>query len=186
VTSAAHPYGLGGGKNVGKTSWRLDVLDQATFPTFKNKFFSLDLSYLNFQTTKMESSTDLELSSKSVPVKTSSLAEVIEPLEGSPQVQADEDQPISSPPIMNIDRSSIDQYRVRGIEDFSIRAGWGKDLQERGAFSAVEVLYRHNLLWARANLFKHFVRRREFLDWANPEVFEAIQKDLNSYCTWMP
>jgi hypothetical protein len=49
-------------------------------------------------------------------------------------------------------------------------------------FSGIEVLYRHNLHWARANLFKHFVRRREYLDWADPEVSATIQKDLGSYC----
>jgi hypothetical protein len=82
---------------------------------------------------------------------------------------------------MNLDASS-QRHRVGGIEEYSMRAGWGKDLQERGAFSAVELLYRHSLLWARANLFKHFVRRREFLDWADPEVSGTIQKYLGSCC----
>jgi hypothetical protein len=133
----------------------------------------------------MVPSKDPEVGLNTIPVKTYSLAEIAGPLTGPPQsaepLPEENVEARSNASIMNPHAPSSERHRVLAMEEYSMRAGWGKDLQERGGFSAIEVLYRHNLLWARANLFKHFVRRREFLDWADPEVSKEVQKDLGSY-----
>jgi hypothetical protein len=56
---------------------------------------------------------------------------------------------------------------------------------ERGGFLAVEVLYRHNVLWSRAQLFKHFVRGRRELGFASLENSKAIREDLEHYCKYV-
>ncbi|CZR56262.1 uncharacterized protein PAC_06150 [Phialocephala subalpina] len=68
------------------------------------------------------------------------------------------------------------------IEEF----GFDKDLKDRGVFGAVEVLYRHNLLWARAQLFKQFLARREWRDRADEKAKSAsgvsgVQSIRSSY-----
>jgi hypothetical protein len=68
------------------------------------------------------------------------------------------------------------------LGSFNLRSSWAKELPERGGFAAVEVLYRHNLLWARAQLYKHFLARRDLLDWGDPVVFQNIRDELDNYC----
>jgi hypothetical protein len=85
----------------------------------------------------MVSSKDLETGLDTVPVKTYSLVEIAGPLTGSPQsAEPPPEESVearSNASIMNPDASFLERQRVLRIEEYSMRAGWGEDLQERGA-----------------------------------------------------
>jgi hypothetical protein len=83
----------------------------------------------------MVSSKDPEVGLNTAPVKTYSLAKIEGPLTGPPQsvepLREENVEVRSSASIMNLDVSSLEKYRVLEIEEYSMRAGWGKDLQRK-------------------------------------------------------
>lgn len=51
----------------------------------------------------------------------------------SPSTSEENVEVSSNASIMNLDASFLQRYRVQGIEEYSMTAGWGKDLRKGGA-----------------------------------------------------
>lgn len=68
---------------------------------------------------------------------------------------------------------SFDQFKACYAQTPRIREG----------FKGIEILYRNNVLWARATLFKHCVRRSVSMDYASPGVIDSIREAIRNYST---
>ena len=103
-------------------------------------------------------------------------------LSGKPLPQPNPKEPSQSD--FSLDRG-LSEVNKRVAEFDSSVNDQLETLKDVGAYEAVEMLHRHNVLWSRAELFKHYLKcKSDQNTLMNSDTLKAIRDDLNHYCKY--